>query len=101
MIEEGMAINQQFEEWWVLFGWRHALHNVKSLARAAWNEGAFWESSRLPEEHLAVVLEALRACEKEAQNRAFEISGGNNRAHYRNKADRYAATRRFLEGQDD
>jgi hypothetical protein len=54
-------------------------------------------NARLPEEHLAVVLEALMTCEKEARGRAFEISGGQNRAHYRNKADRYAATRRFLE----
>jgi len=74
-----MANDEQFEAWWDGLTMLDKTTASKGLARAAWN-------ARLPEEHLAVVLEGLLVLEHDLTPEL---------------AARYAATRRFLEGHDD
>lgn len=90
-----MNINQQFEEWWFSNNegpeWPYL--DEEDLARAAWN-------ARLPEEHLKVVMGALNDLERESREHAASSPPSHARK-YLGCADRYAATRRFLEGHDD
>ena len=91
-----MANDEQFEAWWDGLTMLDKTTASKGLARAAW-------SARLPEEHLAVVVEALEVAAYEAQREAKQYRQWSKfpKALASDElADRYAATRRFLKGRD-